>query len=198
MVLSAGQERRAVSPDRDHLAFHRLKHAVGQHERGTVQGWPAVELQQGLTRLEDLSTEGQHLTAEHVVLPGCCTDLSRHGGCCAGLGADHLQRHALVHAVWVGTAKQHGDTPVAVRNQVDRAHHARVDGAIRAGRDVHRRDVAGPRTPRLLRLGPGQQVGEPELAVLEAGDTDDLVLTAGVRQPRVQAGLHVHVLVWPP
>ncbi|MGE5762326.1 MAG: hypothetical protein ACM3ZF_00060, partial [Mycobacterium leprae] len=155
-VLTPGQQRGAVPPDPDDLPLDRLQHAGGQHERGPVQPRAAVEAQHRLAGVEHLPAEGQDLAAEHVVLEGELPNAGGDRARGARLGADHLDRDALVHAVPLRAAQQQRRAAlgaargVGVADEVQRAGDARAHRAVRAGRDVHPGHLPRTRRPRLV------------------------------------------------
>ena len=197
-VLSAGQQRGSMPSHSDDLALHRVQHARREHQRRTVKLRSAVEVEQRLSRVEDLAAERQDLATEHVVFQCRRPDGCPHGGRTTGLGADDLQRDSLVHPVGLRATEEQGDASLAVMDQVERARDARPHRPVGTTRDVHRRDMARSGTPGLVMRRRGQQVGQPELPVLEASHSDDLVFTARLAEPGVEADLCVHVVVRAP
>jgi len=114
------------------------------------------------------------------------------------VAADHLDRHEELARTWVCFADEQSDAVRAVGHQVDGALHARQHPPVRAGRHVDAGDVARPRAVRVLPCAGGEQLGQPELAVLETDHPDEVVLHTGLSQPHVQSRLHVDVLIGRP
>ena len=146
---------------------------------------------------EHLAAEGQHLATEDVVLQRHPSYLDRGLRGRTRLGADDLQADPLVHATPVRTPQQQRRAALTLGDEVDRADHAGAHRRVRPARDVDRRHLARAGTPRLLR-SVLQQVGQPELAVLEAGHPHHLVVATRLGQPRLEPGLDVHVVVGAP
>ena len=113
------------------------------------------------------------------------------------LGADDLQADALVHATPVRAPQQQRGATLALGDEVDGADHAGAHRRVRPARDVDRRHLARAGTPRLLR-SVLEQLGQPELAVLEAGHPHHLVVATRPGQPRLEPGLDVDVVVGGP
>ena len=197
-VLAAGEQPLAVAPDADDLPLDRGQHAVGQDQRRGVHVRAGVEVRERVPGAEDLGAERQHLSAEDVVRERQRADLGRDPRGCPRGGADDLERDALVRAVALGATHQQRGPVVAVGHQVQRARDARADLAVRSARDVDGRDVAGSRAVGIERAGDGEQVRQPELAVLEARDADDVVPPVRSGEPGVEPCLDIHVVVGEP
>ncbi len=90
--------------------------------------------------------------------------------------------------------QQHSRASVAHRDQVEPAQDACAHLSGGAGSHIDPRHVAGTWPVRHLLTG-REQLGQSELVMLEADDTDQPVRDRPFCQPRVDARLHVDVLV---
>jgi hypothetical protein len=66
--------------------------------------------------------------------------------------------------------------------------------AVRSGRELHHRGVAGRRTV----IGPLREIAEREVSVLVIADPDPLVAPAGLGEPMLESDLDIDVLICRP
>ena len=197
-VLTGREQPPRCSATPDHLPVDRGQRLGGQdHVVGGQTGRP-VELQQRL-RSPNMSLPNE-TTCPRKTLCSLARARSRPAsrGAPVRVVAHDLHRHLRLTAVRVGSTDQHGRTPWAVADQVDRALHAREHLPVRPRGHVDPGHVARPGTERVVDLVPGEQLGQAEGPVLKAHHTDRPVLQARGVQPHVQRPLNVDVLVGRP
>jgi len=152
-------------------------------------------MQQRLAVPEHLTAERQHLAPEHIVCDCQFAQPLRHRSCVVRVIADHLDRHKELARTWVRLADEQSDAVLAVGHQIDCALHAGQHSSVRTCCHVDAGDVARPWAVRVLPCVGGEQLGQPELTVLETDHPDEVVLHTGFCQPHVQRRLYVDVLI---
>ena len=103
-----------------------------------------MEPQQRLPVPEYVATEGKHLPTEDVALDRERPHLRRNFSCMTGVGTHDLGADTFVRRVRFRATQQQGGAADAVVDQIQPTPHARRNGAVRPGRQVHPGHVSGP------------------------------------------------------
>ena len=189
-VLAARAQPRHVPGHPDDLTLDPLQQVRRQDHLVAADLGTRQETQQFLAAgAEDLTAEGNHLTAEHVPLEGeppyLVNDLPRP----PAVRAPRL--HADLRA---GGLDQQDQRALPVGDQAQGTLRARQGDPVRAGRQQIGGRAAHARAAPLLVL---DQIGETR-SMGEPGQARKFVTAARPRQPGVQADLDVHpVIAWP-
>jgi hypothetical protein len=196
-VLPAGPQPARVLLHAEHLPFDPVQQIWRQHHVVAADPRAVEEAQQRAPAVpEHVAAVGDHLAAVDVALDGELADLAQDPLRVLGVPRGHLERDLFHRAALIGTAQQQRVPAIALGDQVQTAPDAGPGLPARAGRQGDGGHVPDAETGVVpARLG---QLGQAEHRVLEAGDADQLVLPARPGQPRVQADLHVHVVVLQP
>ena len=193
-VLAAGEQPAGVPGDPEHLPLDAVKYVRWQDHLLAGDLWPGLKAQQGAAViLEHLAAELDDVAAEHVMGDAHAPDVIDGPLGPPGAVGHRLDGDALPRTPLVGAPDQQHDRALGIGDQVERALHAGERDPARPGGQRVRGNAAQAQT-RLPGAGL-DQIGQPEHAMVEAGEPRDLMLAAGFGEPRIQAGLDVHVVV---
>ena len=169
-----------------------------------------MELQGRGPFTEHVVLEGDHLSAEHVVLDREAPDLARGGDRRTRLVGGDVQAHRVVFHAELGVGgPEHERQPGrfvdgavvsqarADGDKVDRRERGRCDLAVRPARQLRPGDVTRV-WPAALVLGGPQQVGESELPMPMIAHADKLVRDTVLTEERFEPDLHVDQVVGRP